>query len=66
MTPAWSAAYNFSAMQGRAGAFGLQFGIKLPTGKFDVANDEGEVAERSLQPGSGTTDAILGAFYNGP
>lgn len=58
--------YNFSAMQGRAGAFGLQFGIKLPTGKFDVANDEGEVAERSLQPGSGTTDAILGAFYNGP
>src|SRR4051812_22793809 len=44
---------------------GVQFGLKLPTGKYDVANDEGEVAERSLQPGSGTTDAILGLFYNG-
>jgi hypothetical protein len=58
--------YRFSAMQGHTGAFGLQFGIKLPTGKIDVANDEGEGAERSLQPGTGTTDAILGAFYNAP
>ena len=57
--------YRFS-MPGRSDAIGLQFGIKLPTGKFEVANDEGEVAERSLQPGTGTTDAILGAFYNGP
>ena len=31
-----------------------------------MANDDGDVAERSLQPGSGTTDAILGAFYSGP
>ena len=44
-----------------AGAF---FGLKLPTGKTDVANGEGALAERSLQPGSGTTDLIAGAFYH--
>ena len=44
---------------------GVQFGLKVPTGDYKVANDEGEVAERSLQPGSGTTDAIVGVFYNG-
>lgn len=58
--------YRFTPSGAQAGAFGLQFGVKLPTGKIDVANEEGEEAERSLQPGSGTTDAILGAFYNGP
>jgi hypothetical protein len=56
--------YRFTPADAHAGAFGLQFGVKLPTGKIDVANDEGEVAERSLQPGSGTTDAILGAFFS--
>jgi hypothetical protein len=44
-------------------AAGLQFGIKLPTGSIKEANDDGTVAERSLQPGSGTTDALLGAYY---
>jgi hypothetical protein len=39
-------------------------GLKLPTGKTDVSNDQGAVAERSLQPGSGTTDLILGALYH--
>jgi hypothetical protein len=58
--------YRFTPAQTHAGSFGLQFGVKLPTGKIDVANDDGDVAERSLQPGSGTTDAILGAFYSGP
>lgn len=42
---------------------GLFAGLKLPTGKTDVAN-AGAVAERSLQPGSGTTDLILGALYH--
>lgn len=46
-------------------SFGLQFGAKLPTGETNVANVSGDVAERSLQPGSGTTDALLGAFYGG-
>jgi len=42
---------------------GVTFGIKLPTGKFDVANGEGEHAERTLQPGTGTTDLVLGGFW---
>src|SRR3546814_10908299 len=43
--------------------FGLNFGLKLPTGSFRVKNDEGAVAERSLQPGTGTVDGLLGAYY---
>lgn len=43
---------------------GLTFGLKLPTGKFDVTNDAGAPAERSMQPGTGTTDLILGAFHH--
>ena len=58
--------YRFTPTQPQAGAFGVQFGVKLPTGKIDVANGDGDVAERSLQPGSGTADAILGVFYSGP
>ena len=46
-------------------SFGLQFGVKLPTGEFNVENAQGDTAERSLQPGTGTTDGILGAFYHG-
>ena len=46
-------------------AWGITFGVKLPTGKHDVANDEGEQAERTLQPGTGTTDALLGVFWHG-
>jgi len=44
--------------------FGLSMGLKLPTGRIGVANTDGEVAERSLQPGSGTTDAIIGAYFH--
>jgi hypothetical protein len=44
---------------------GVTFGVKLPTGKYDVANGEGEVAERTLQPGTGTTDLLLGAYWHG-
>lgn len=43
---------------------GIHLGLKLPTGRTDVRNDEGELAERTLQPGSGTTDAVLGAYYS--
>lgn len=38
-------------------AFG---GLKLPTGETHVTNGQGLRAERSLQPGSGTTDFVLG------
>ena len=50
---------------GEAG-MGLLFGVKLPTGDFEVENDEGERAERSLQPGTGTTDALFGVYYHAP
>jgi hypothetical protein len=39
-------------------------GLKLPTGRTDVANSQGQVAERGLQPGTGTTDLIVGALYH--
>lgn len=45
------------------GTFGLNFGLKLPTGSTDVLNGDGERAERTLQPGTGTTDALVGAYY---
>ncbi len=44
---------------------GLRFGLKLPTGSHTVANAEGEPADRALQPGSGTTDLIAGAYLHG-
>jgi hypothetical protein len=37
----------------------LQGGLKLPTGSTDERNAEGDLAERSVQPGSGTTDLLL-------
>jgi len=47
-------------------AAGLRAGLKLPAGSTDERNAEGELAERTLQPGTGSTDLILGAFYRGP
>jgi hypothetical protein len=52
-----------AADDARAAFAGVTAGLKLPTGKRDVANAEGDVAERTLQPGTGTTDAVLGAYY---
>jgi len=42
---------------------GLLFGLKLPTGDFHKRNADGDLAERTLQPGTGTTGAILGAYF---
>ena len=47
----------------RLGFAGVTAGLKLPTGRTTVTNDEGELAERTLQPGTGTTDALIGAYY---
>jgi hypothetical protein len=44
--------------------YGVNFGVKLPTGERDVRNAAGDRAERTLQPGTGTTDLILGGFYS--
>jgi hypothetical protein len=46
-------------------AYGLIGGIKLPTGSIDERNGDGTAAERSLQPGSGSTDLIAGGFVSG-
>jgi hypothetical protein len=51
--------------EGRSRVLGLNFGLKLPTGRYDVRNADGELAERMFQPGSGTTDALLGGYLNG-
>jgi hypothetical protein len=42
---------------------GFLFGVKLPTGSTKKRNGEGEYAERTLQPGTGTTNALLGAYF---
>ena len=54
---------TFEDREPKLGTAGLYFGLKLPTGRIDVRNGDGDLAERSLQPGSGTTDALLGAYY---
>ena len=54
---------TFEDKEPSLGTAGLYFGLKLPTGRIDVRNGDGDLAERSLQPGSGTTDALLGAYY---
>ena len=50
-------------------SFGLQFGLKLPTGSFKQTFSEGpetgELLDRGLQRGTGTTDALLGAYKFG-
>lgn len=46
------------------GTAGVQFGLKLPTGRNHVTNADGELAERTLQPGTGTTDLAIGAYYH--
>lgn len=55
--------YQFAGNPIKGTAAGVHFGLELPTGSFTVNNSEGADAERSLQPGSGTTDLILGAYY---
>lgn len=45
---------------------GVSFGLKLPSGATDERNADGELAERTLQPGTGTTDVLLGYFANHP
>jgi hypothetical protein len=48
---------------------GLQFGLKLPTGPFHEnfisGPQEGEPLDRGLQPGTGTTDLLVGLYNFG-
>jgi hypothetical protein len=45
---------------------GIQLGLKLPTGSYKKTFNSGEldgnILDRGLQPGTGTTDLILGVF----
>jgi hypothetical protein len=50
--------------------WGLQFGLKLPTGdshrvRFDGGPQQGELVDRGLQPGTGSTDLLVGTFKFG-
>lgn len=56
--------YQFTPAAGSDASGGIQFGIKLPSGAIDKTNDAGLRAERSLQPGSGSTDVLAGGYYN--
>ncbi len=51
-------------------SLGLQFGVKLPTGNFKQNFNGGSIAgqllDRGLQLGTGTTDLIFGAFHFAP
>jgi hypothetical protein len=55
---------SFEDQEPSASVAALNFGLKLPTGKTSIRNDGGDPAERSLQPGSGTTDLLIGASYS--
>ena len=50
--------------------WGLQFGLKLPTGasgvRFKAGPQDGEALDRGLQPGTGSTDLLLGVYSFGP
>lgn len=49
---------------GSAKNFGIQLGLKLPTGGTSQLSNDGTVAvDPGLQLGTGTTDLILGAYY---
>ena len=43
--------------------YGINFGLKLPTGDTGVRNSAGALAERTLQPGTGTTDLLIGGYF---
>ncbi len=50
--------------------WGVQFGLKLPTGRtnvnFNGGPQIGESLDRGLQPGTGSTDLLLGLYTFGP
>lgn len=50
-------------------ASGIQFGLKLPTGRTDDTFRSGplagEIVDRGLQPGTGSTDLLIGGYHFG-
>jgi hypothetical protein len=47
-------------------SYGFLGGFKLPTGEFRLRNGDGTLAERALQPGTGSTDIVFGGYYTAP
>ncbi|MBX3668346.1 MAG: hypothetical protein KF778_08070 [Rhodocyclaceae bacterium] len=47
---------------------GVQVGLKFPTGsfgeRFSSGTEAGEIIDRGLQPGTGTTDLLLGIYHH--
>ncbi len=58
--------YRFDNEKNPVVTQGLIFGVKLPTGSYRISNADGAIAERALQPGTGSTDAVLGGYYSAP
>ncbi|MFO1397608.1 MAG: hypothetical protein U1F48_11155 [Burkholderiales bacterium] len=56
-------AYFGAAAGERAGFAGGTAGFTLPTGATDITNGTGAPAERSLQPGTGTTQFAATVYY---
>ena len=46
-----------------ASAFTFLGGVKFPTGVTDAKNGSGEEAEVTIQPGTGSTDEVIGLHY---
>jgi len=58
--------YRFDNERNPLVNYGVTFGLKVPTGSYRVSNSDGAVAERMLQPGTGSTDAVVGGYYSAP
>ncbi len=62
VTGRWQTYFGDAAGE-RAGFAGATAGLTLPTGATDITNGTGAPAERSLQPGTGTTQFVASAYY---
>jgi hypothetical protein len=55
--------YKFDSTYNQSGS-GIRFGLKLPTGSTTQEMVAGTLMEAGMQPGSGSTDAVMGAYYH--
>ena len=58
--------YKFDNDDNPLVSYGFLGGFKLPTGDFRLRNGDGTLAERALQPGTGSTDIVFGGYYTAP
>lgn len=55
--------YKFDSADSHSGS-GIRLGLKLPTGATNQEMVAGTLMEAGMQPGSGSTDMVLGAYYH--